>query len=144
MALADDELTVRKSHARNGEWVDITIRKVNTLLSMDEDADWQNYLKYINIDLKFVEEQRLNILSKYNKMVFKLNKCLEVDSIRRIPGLDMAYWGFLGVGTTFDIFQNIHILYLRYGVLSLSRYGILGFIPRWSLVSADTDTPYLP
>ncbi|GJS31769.1 retrovirus-related pol polyprotein from transposon TNT 1-94 [Tanacetum coccineum] len=27
MALADDELTVRKSHARNGEWVDITIKK---------------------------------------------------------------------------------------------------------------------
>ncbi|GJY32139.1 hypothetical protein Tco_0415634 [Tanacetum coccineum] len=57
MALADDELTVGKRHARNGEWVDITIIKVNTLLSMDEDADWQNYLKYINIDLKFVEEQ---------------------------------------------------------------------------------------
>ncbi|GJV48238.1 retrovirus-related pol polyprotein from transposon TNT 1-94 [Tanacetum coccineum] len=57
MALADDELTVGKSHARNGEWVDITIRKVNTLLSMDEDSDWQNYLKYINIDLKFVEEK---------------------------------------------------------------------------------------
>ncbi|GKE94986.1 hypothetical protein Tco_1579841, partial [Tanacetum coccineum] len=75
MALADDELTVGKSHARNGEWVDITIRKVNTLLSMDEDADWQNYLNYINIDLKFVEEQRLNLLSKYNKMVFELNKC---------------------------------------------------------------------
>ncbi|GKE35152.1 hypothetical protein Tco_1454474, partial [Tanacetum coccineum] len=60
MALADDELLVGKSHARNGEWVDITIRKVNTLLSRDEDVDWQNYLKYINIDLKFVEEQRLN------------------------------------------------------------------------------------
>nr|GEY61812.1 retrovirus-related Pol polyprotein from transposon TNT 1-94 [Tanacetum cinerariifolium] len=27
MALADDELTVGKSYARNGEWVDITIRK---------------------------------------------------------------------------------------------------------------------
>nr|GEX56245.1 retrovirus-related Pol polyprotein from transposon TNT 1-94 [Tanacetum cinerariifolium] len=27
MALTDDELTVRKSHAQNGEWVDITIRK---------------------------------------------------------------------------------------------------------------------
>ncbi|GJW12240.1 hypothetical protein Tco_1578067 [Tanacetum coccineum] len=50
-ALVDDELTVGKSHARNGEWIDITIRKVNTLLSTDEDADWQNYLKYINIDL---------------------------------------------------------------------------------------------
>ncbi|GKD20776.1 hypothetical protein Tco_1222479, partial [Tanacetum coccineum] len=73
MALADDELAVGKSHARNGEWVDITIRKVNTLLFMDEDTDWQNYLKYINIDLKFVKEQLLNLLSKYNKMVFELN-----------------------------------------------------------------------
>ncbi|GJZ52345.1 retrovirus-related pol polyprotein from transposon TNT 1-94 [Tanacetum coccineum] len=27
MALADDELTIGKSHARNGEWVDITMRK---------------------------------------------------------------------------------------------------------------------
>ncbi|GJZ33483.1 hypothetical protein Tco_0578919 [Tanacetum coccineum] len=75
MDLADDELIVGKSYARNGEWVDITIRKVNTLLSMDEDTDWKNYLKYINIDLKFVKEQRLNLLSKYNKMVFELNKC---------------------------------------------------------------------
>ncbi|GKD98513.1 hypothetical protein Tco_1382410 [Tanacetum coccineum] len=66
MALTDDELTVGKSHARNGEWVDITMRKVNTLLSMDEDADWQIYLKYINIDLKFVEVQRLNLLSVGN------------------------------------------------------------------------------
>ncbi|GJW91853.1 hypothetical protein Tco_0169406 [Tanacetum coccineum] len=27
MALADDELAVRKNHARNGEWIDITVRK---------------------------------------------------------------------------------------------------------------------
>ncbi|GJY21215.1 hypothetical protein Tco_0393781 [Tanacetum coccineum] len=34
-------------------------------------------------------------------------------------GLDTAYWGFLGVGTTFDIFQNIILIpYLEYGVLS--------------------------
>ncbi|GJZ96595.1 hypothetical protein Tco_0668929 [Tanacetum coccineum] len=57
----------------------------------------------------------------------------EVGSIRRIQGLDMAYWGFLGVGTTLDIFQNIHILYLRYGVLRSSGYGVLGFIPLRSL-----------
>ncbi|GJW24541.1 hypothetical protein Tco_0038352 [Tanacetum coccineum] len=56
MALADDELSVGKNHARNGEWIDITMRKINILLSMDEDADWKNYLKYINVDLKFVEE----------------------------------------------------------------------------------------
>ncbi|GJT68743.1 retrovirus-related pol polyprotein from transposon TNT 1-94 [Tanacetum coccineum] len=75
IALADDELTVGKNHAHNGEWIDITTRKVNILLYMDKDADWQNYLKYINVDLKFVEEQRLNLLSKYNKTVFELNKC---------------------------------------------------------------------
>nr|GFB36478.1 hypothetical protein [Tanacetum cinerariifolium] len=44
MALADDELTVGKNHSHNGDWVDITMRNVNTLLSMDEDADWKNTL----------------------------------------------------------------------------------------------------
>ncbi|GKF60381.1 hypothetical protein Tco_0177167, partial [Tanacetum coccineum] len=68
----------------------------------------------------------------------------EVGSIWRIQVLDMAYWGFLRVGTTFDIFQNIHILYLEYGVLSLSGYGVLSFIPVWYLVSASTDTLFLP
>ncbi|GJY44690.1 hypothetical protein Tco_0432903 [Tanacetum coccineum] len=33
--------------------------------------------------------------------------------------LDTAYWGFLGVGTTLDFFQNIILIsYLEYGVLS--------------------------
>ncbi|GKB71858.1 hypothetical protein Tco_0933270 [Tanacetum coccineum] len=62
---------------------------------------------------------------------------MEVGSIRRIQGLDMAYWGFLGVRTTLDIFQNIHILYLRYGVLKSSGYGVLSFIPLWSLSQKD-------
>ncbi|GJW75684.1 hypothetical protein Tco_0135054 [Tanacetum coccineum] len=57
---------------------------------------------------------------------------------------DTAYWSFLRVWTTFDIFQNIHILYLEYGVLTSSGYDILIFFPLWSLVSAGTDTPYLP
>ncbi|GJX94418.1 hypothetical protein Tco_0349004, partial [Tanacetum coccineum] len=56
MALADDELSVGKNNARNGKWIGITMRKVNILLSIDGDADWQTFLKYINIDLKFVEE----------------------------------------------------------------------------------------
>ncbi|GJZ11043.1 hypothetical protein Tco_0545802 [Tanacetum coccineum] len=41
MALADDELVVRKNHARNGERIDITMRKSNILLSIDEDVDWK-------------------------------------------------------------------------------------------------------
>ncbi|GKA61937.1 reverse transcriptase domain-containing protein [Tanacetum coccineum] len=58
--------------------------------------------------------------------------------------LDTKYWRFLGVGTAFDIFQNIHILYLQYSVLVFSGYGVLILFPSWSLVSGDTDTPYLP
>ncbi|GJT23851.1 hypothetical protein Tco_0893788 [Tanacetum coccineum] len=55
-------------------------------------------------------------------------------------GFDTAYQGFLGVGITFDIFQNIHILYLQYGILVFSGYGVLIIFPLWSLVSAGTDT----
>ncbi|GJQ98846.1 putative reverse transcriptase domain-containing protein [Tanacetum coccineum] len=44
-------------------------------------------------------------------------------------GLDRAYWGFLGVGTTLDILQNIiFIPYFQYGVLRSSGYdGMLRF-----------------
>ncbi|GJZ64641.1 retrovirus-related pol polyprotein from transposon TNT 1-94, partial [Tanacetum coccineum] len=50
---------------------------------------------------------------------FWCNAGLEVSWIRRIQELDTAYWGFLGVGTTLDIFLNIIlILCLEYGVLS--------------------------
>ncbi|GJR70111.1 heat shock 70 kDa protein 15-like protein [Tanacetum coccineum] len=44
---------------------------------------------------------------------------LEVSWIQRIQELDTAYWGFLGVGTTLDIFQNIILIpCLEYDVLS--------------------------
>ncbi|GKE14251.1 hypothetical protein Tco_1421828, partial [Tanacetum coccineum] len=69
---------------------------------------------------------------------------LEVSLTRHIQGIGYVVLEFLRVGTTLDIFQNIHILYLEYGVLSISGYGVLSFIPLWSLVSAGTDTPYLP
>ena len=71
MALSEDnKLAVGKSHARNGEWVNITMRKVNLLLSMDDNDDWKSYLDYINVDLKYVEEHRLNLFSKFNKLSF--------------------------------------------------------------------------
>ncbi|GKC04896.1 hypothetical protein Tco_0996506 [Tanacetum coccineum] len=91
---------------------------------------------------------RANVESYYEENVDHKDQTmmcrLEVGSIRRIQGLDTTYWGFLRVGTTLDIFQNIHILFLRYGVLRSPGYGVLGFISLWSLVSASTDTPYLP
>ncbi|GKE84547.1 hypothetical protein Tco_1558289, partial [Tanacetum coccineum] len=41
---------------------------------------------------------------------------LELGQYGVSKDFDTAYWGFLGVGTTFDIFQNIHLLYHEYGV----------------------------
>ncbi|GJS43269.1 hypothetical protein Tco_0568312 [Tanacetum coccineum] len=60
-------------------------------------------------------------------------------------GLDTAYQGFLGVGTMFDIFQNIlfpYSLNMAYYLLLDTAYWIL--FPSWSLVSAGTDMSYLP
>ncbi|GJW06762.1 retrovirus-related pol polyprotein from transposon TNT 1-94 [Tanacetum coccineum] len=88
MALVDDELTVGKNNAQNDEWIDITMIKVNIHISMDEYANWQNYLKYINIDLKFVKEQRLNLLFKYKKIVFELNNCRDELLILKQAKLD--------------------------------------------------------
>ncbi|GJZ04198.1 retrovirus-related pol polyprotein from transposon TNT 1-94 [Tanacetum coccineum] len=65
------------------------------------------------------------------ELVFRPDKVMVWKSVRYgvSKDLDMAYWGFLGVRTTLDIFQNIIFKpYLEYGVLSLSGYGVLSFI----------------
>nr|GEV62604.1 DNA helicase [Tanacetum cinerariifolium] len=69
---------------------------------------------------------------------------LEVGSIRRIQGIGYIVLEFLGVGTTLDIFDNIILLYFQYGVLVFYEYGVLSLFSLSSLVSAGTDTPYLP
>ncbi|GJU16920.1 hypothetical protein Tco_1164085 [Tanacetum coccineum] len=89
----------------------------------------------------------IRLLKRHNK--YKSNYLAKVWKVGWTYGdqvLDTAYWGyFCGVGTTLDIFQNIILIpYLEYGILILFEYGVLIFIPLWSLVSAGTDTPYLP
>nr|GEW62049.1 reverse transcriptase domain-containing protein [Tanacetum cinerariifolium] len=50
--------------------------------------------------------------------------------MRPIQLVGYGVLGFIGVGTTLDIFQNIMLyLYFEYGVLSLSGYGLLIFFP---------------
>ncbi|GJY60020.1 retrovirus-related pol polyprotein from transposon TNT 1-94 [Tanacetum coccineum] len=54
-----------------------------------------------------------------------------VGLIRHIQGLDTAYWGFLRVGTTLDIFQNIiFIPYFQYGILVfwIQRIELYSFV----------------
>ncbi|GJS07917.1 transposase, MuDR, MULE transposase domain protein [Tanacetum coccineum] len=65
-------------------------------------------------------------------------KCLHKDDLIKVmemrKELDTAYPGFFGVGTTFDIFQNILFLYLEYDVWKSPGYGVLVFISSWFLV----------
>nr|GEX26362.1 reverse transcriptase domain-containing protein [Tanacetum cinerariifolium]GEZ89522.1 reverse transcriptase domain-containing protein [Tanacetum cinerariifolium] len=83
MALADNELAVGQNHARNGEWIDITMRKINILLSMDKTDNWQTYLKYINIDLKddllIFKQVKIDVITFeiQNTKLSKLNHALQ-------------------------------------------------------------------
>nr|GEV29788.1 hypothetical protein [Tanacetum cinerariifolium] len=69
MALTDDELAVGKNYARNDEWIDITMKKVNILLSMDEDSDWQNYLKDDLLNLKQAKLEAITFQLQNTKLV---------------------------------------------------------------------------
>nr|GEW27009.1 hypothetical protein [Tanacetum cinerariifolium] len=76
MALADDKSgVVRKESARNGEWVKISMRKVHTLLEMEDNDEKKSFIDYSCIDLNYVEEQRNNLVLKHRDLVQKLNTC---------------------------------------------------------------------
>nr|GEZ20602.1 retrovirus-related Pol polyprotein from transposon TNT 1-94 [Tanacetum cinerariifolium] len=77
MALADDNVAVSKEGSRNGEWVKISMRKVHTLLEMEDNDERKNFLDYLCIDFNYVEEQRSNILSKHRDLVQEPNTCKE-------------------------------------------------------------------
>ncbi|GKC20973.1 hypothetical protein Tco_1023123, partial [Tanacetum coccineum] len=78
MGLVDDEnVIVGKESAKNSEWVKVSMRKVHTLIIIEDNDDRETFLDYLYIDLNYVEEQRNNILSKHSDLVQKLNTCKE-------------------------------------------------------------------
>ncbi|GKA30252.1 hypothetical protein Tco_0716557 [Tanacetum coccineum] len=88
MALAEENDDVRKEGARNGEWVKISMRKVQTLLEMEDNDDRKNYLDYLYIDLNYVEEQKNNLMSKRKDLVQELNTCKEQLLVLKQAKLD--------------------------------------------------------
>ncbi|GJT19418.1 hypothetical protein Tco_0878124 [Tanacetum coccineum] len=90
MALADEErVSVGKESVNNGEWVNICIKKVHTLLEMEDNDDRKSFLDYLCIDLNYVEEQQNNLLSKYRNLVQELNTCKEQLLVLKQAKLDL-------------------------------------------------------
>nr|GEX14575.1 hypothetical protein [Tanacetum cinerariifolium] len=77
MALVEDNDVISKEGTKNGEWVKISMRKVHTLLKMEDNDDRKSYLDYLCIDLNYVKDQRNNLLSKHRDLVHKHNTCKE-------------------------------------------------------------------
>ncbi|GJS31857.1 hypothetical protein Tco_0492477 [Tanacetum coccineum] len=74
MALADDEnVDVGKESTRIDEWVKISMRKIHTLLDMEDNDERKSFLDYLHIDLNYVEEQRNNLVLKHRDLVQELN-----------------------------------------------------------------------
>ncbi|GJY42579.1 retrovirus-related pol polyprotein from transposon TNT 1-94 [Tanacetum coccineum] len=89
MALADDEnVVVGKESAINGEWVKISMKKVHTLLDMEDNDERKSFLDYLCIDLNYVEEQRNNIVLKHRDLVQELNTCKEQLLVLKQAKLD--------------------------------------------------------
>ncbi|GJU36408.1 hypothetical protein Tco_1184762 [Tanacetum coccineum] len=78
-----------KDSARNGEWIKISMKKVHTLLEMEDNDDRKSFLDYLCIDLNYVEEQRNNLMSKHRNLVQELNTCKEQLLVLKQAKLDL-------------------------------------------------------
>ncbi|GJZ63550.1 hypothetical protein Tco_0619971 [Tanacetum coccineum] len=56
IAITEDEPDVGKADARSGLWVEITMKKVQRLLSMTDGDERKHVLYYTNVDLHYVED----------------------------------------------------------------------------------------
>nr|GEY01557.1 retrovirus-related Pol polyprotein from transposon TNT 1-94 [Tanacetum cinerariifolium] len=65
MAIAEDEPSVRKANARSVQWVEITMKMVQGLLSMTDSDEKKHVLDYTHVYLHYVDDQRKNLLSKF-------------------------------------------------------------------------------
>ncbi|GJX79773.1 retrovirus-related pol polyprotein from transposon TNT 1-94 [Tanacetum coccineum] len=66
---------------RSGQWVEITMSKVQKLLSITDSDERKHVLDYTHVDLHYVEDQRKNLLSKYNSLKQEFSSCNE-----HVPG----------------------------------------------------------
>ncbi|GJZ54839.1 hypothetical protein Tco_0610032 [Tanacetum coccineum] len=79
--IAEDEPVVGKTDARSGQWVEITMKKVQRLLSMNDGDEKKRVLDYTNVDLYYMEDQRKNLLSKFNTLKKELSSFSDLKKV---------------------------------------------------------------
>ncbi|GKG06560.1 hypothetical protein Tco_0329529, partial [Tanacetum coccineum] len=89
MVITEDEPSVGNVDARSGQWVDITMRKVHRLLSMTDGDEKKHVLDYTHVDLHYVEDQRKNLVNKFNllKQEISLHK-FELSKLKNTVSSD--------------------------------------------------------
>ncbi|GJS80453.1 retrovirus-related pol polyprotein from transposon TNT 1-94 [Tanacetum coccineum] len=96
MALAKDNDAVSKEGARNGEWVKISMRKIHTLLEMEDNDDRKTYLDYF----EQIPSQKKRVLgvdqltedpSSYGQKYLVFVKSSVDDTKVSIPGVERPW-----------------------------------------------------
>ncbi|GJT47292.1 retrovirus-related pol polyprotein from transposon TNT 1-94 [Tanacetum coccineum] len=91
MAIIEDEPAIGKGDARSGQWVEITMKKVHRLLSIIDDDERKHVLDYTHVDLHYVEDQRKNLLSKFNSLNPEVSSCKsELTNLKNIKALNSS------------------------------------------------------
>ncbi|GJU60893.1 hypothetical protein Tco_1238659 [Tanacetum coccineum] len=83
MALTDEErVYVSKESARNGECIKISMKKIHTLLEMEDNDDRKSFLDYLCIDLNYVEEQRNNLVNSFYEFTMVFNWLFKIEMVK--------------------------------------------------------------
>ncbi|GJX02760.1 ALP1-like protein [Tanacetum coccineum] len=111
MAIAEDEPTMGNTDARPSQWVEITMKKVQRLLFMNDGDGRKHVLDYKNVDLHYVEDQSKNLLSKFNslKQEFKVN--LDQLLTEQVPGNIIC--ALAGRGKRKEIISSKEVLFMK-------------------------------
>nr|GEY21127.1 retrovirus-related Pol polyprotein from transposon TNT 1-94 [Tanacetum cinerariifolium] len=82
MTLAEENDAVSKEATINDEWLKISMRKIHTLLEIEDNDDRKVRLDYLCIDLNYVEEQRSSL---FKQIPSQKKRILGVDQLTEDP-----------------------------------------------------------